>query len=124
MKSFGKGSVQTIIPLPGDGAMRLTTSRYYTPSGNSIQATGITPDVVVEQAKVEFADSKKRNTTEADLRGHLENNKKAKADENGKDGKEEEFSIKVLFEQDYQLASAVDMIKALNLYDKGHSAIK
>lgn len=53
VKSFGKGSVQTIIPLPGHGAMRLTTARYYTPSGRSIQAKGITPDILVEQAKIE-----------------------------------------------------------------------
>ena len=52
-QSFGKGSVQTIIPLPGHGAMRLTTARYYTPSGRSIQAHGIEPDIVVEQAKIE-----------------------------------------------------------------------
>ena len=52
-RSFGKGSVQTIIPLPGHGAMRLTTARYYTPSGRSIQAKGIEPDIVVEAAKIE-----------------------------------------------------------------------
>jgi len=52
-KSFGKGSVQTIIPLPGHGAMRLTTARYYTPSGRSIQAKGIDPDIIVEAAKIE-----------------------------------------------------------------------
>ena len=52
-KTFGKGSVQTIIPLPGHGAMRLTTARYYTPSGRSIQAKGIDPDIVVEAAKIE-----------------------------------------------------------------------
>src|SRR6202041_81191 len=52
-RSFGKGSVQTIIPLPGHGAMRLTTARYYTPSGRSIQAKGIDPDIVVEAAKIE-----------------------------------------------------------------------
>ena len=52
-QSFGKGSVQTIIPLPGHGAMRLTTARYYTPSGRSIQAKGIDPDIVVEAAKIE-----------------------------------------------------------------------
>ena len=52
-RSFGKGSVQTIIPLPGHGAMRLTTARYYTPSGRSIQAQGIEPDIVVEPAKIQ-----------------------------------------------------------------------
>src|SRR6185295_563523 len=57
-KSFGKGSVQTIIPLPGHGAMRLTTARYYTPSGRSVQATGIVPDIMVEQAKIEKTSEK------------------------------------------------------------------
>src|SRR5258708_13494218 len=52
-KSFGKGSVQTIIPLPGHGAMRLTTARYYTPSGRSIQAKGIDPDIIVDAAKID-----------------------------------------------------------------------
>jgi carboxyl-terminal processing protease len=74
-QSFGKGSVQTIVPLTGEVAMRLTTSRYYTPSGRSIQKTGITPDIIVEAAKIE-----KNKTTaqrrETDLRGALENKDK------------------------------------------------
>src|SRR6185503_20115279 len=57
-RSFGKGSVQTIIPLAGHGAMRLTTARYYTPSGRSIQAKGIDPDIVVEAAKIEHTAAK------------------------------------------------------------------
>src|SRR3954449_6247612 len=72
VKSFGKGSVQTIIPLPGHGAMRLTTARYYTPSGRSIQAKGIEPDIAVQPAKVEeIAQGMRRR--EADLRGALRN---------------------------------------------------
>jgi carboxyl-terminal processing protease len=71
-KSFGKGSVQTIIPLPGHGAMRLTTARYYTPSGRSIQAKGIDPDIEVPQAKIEVIDEGQRRH-EADLRGALAN---------------------------------------------------
>jgi carboxyl-terminal processing protease len=71
-KSFGKGSVQTIIPLPAHGAMRLTTARYYTPSGRSIQALGIEPDIKVEQAKLEVLDGGRR-IGEADLRGALQN---------------------------------------------------
>src|SRR5437016_2374511 len=74
-KSFGKGSVQTIIPLPGHGAMRLTTARYYTPSGRSIQAKGIEPDIYVEPAKIEkIAQGAVRH--EADLRGALKNTDK------------------------------------------------
>jgi carboxyl-terminal processing protease len=76
-KSFGKGSVQTIIPLPGHGAMRLTTARYYTPSGRSIQAKGIEPDIEVPQAKVEVIEEGQRRR-EADLRGALSNPDNAK----------------------------------------------
>ncbi|MBI4184822.1 MAG: S41 family peptidase [Proteobacteria bacterium] len=71
-KSFGKGSVQTIIPLQGQGAMRLTTARYYTPSGRSIQAVGIEPDIVVEQARLEAVDAGPARR-ESDLRGALGN---------------------------------------------------
>ncbi len=78
-KSFGKGSVQTVMPLRGDGAMRLTTARYYTPSGRSIQALGVSPDIVVKQpprtpATEEEAEAETpRSRTEADLRGSLDN---------------------------------------------------
>ena len=71
-KSFGKGSVQTIVPLGGQGAMRLTTARYYTPSGRSIQAKGIEPDIFVPQARVEELQQARRRS-EADLRGALAN---------------------------------------------------
>src|SRR5206468_7259455 len=71
-RSFGKGSVQTIIPLPGHGAMRLTTARYYTPSGRSIQAKGIEPDIVVEPARIEKL-KQGELPHEADLRGALTN---------------------------------------------------
>ncbi|WP_448189429.1 S41 family peptidase [Azospirillum sp. sgz301742] len=72
-QSFGKGSVQTIIPLPGHGAMRLTTARYYTPSGRSIQQLGITPDIEVKPAKVEELDAQGQRRREADLKGSLRN---------------------------------------------------
>src|SRR5580692_7624558 len=71
-RSFGKGSVQTIMPLQGYGALRLTTARYYTPSGRSIQAEGIQPDLLVPQAKVEALEEP-QHRSEADLRGHLQN---------------------------------------------------
>ncbi len=82
VKSFGKGSVQTIIPLPGHGAMRLTTARYYTPSGRTIQAKGITPDIVVEQAKIEPLKSSPFQRFEASLPRRLKTEDEAK---NGKD---------------------------------------
>ena len=85
-KSFGKGSVQTIIPLGREnGAMRLTTARYFTPSGRSIQAEGIEPDVLVEQAKIEKIDSGNRpRRTEASLRDHLDNPNSEDDDADGK----------------------------------------
>jgi carboxyl-terminal processing protease len=113
-QSFGKGSVQTVMPLPGNGAMRLTTARYYTPSGRSIQATGITPDIEVELAKIESI--KSRRMKESDLHGALENDSKpvTAANDNKKDkdedGKEEA--------QDYQLMRAIDLLKGLSLYNQ------
>ena len=80
-RSFGKGSVQTVIPLSGHGAMRLTTSRYYTPSGRSIQAEGIEPDIEVKQADIKYVEQNKYYRNEAGLTGHLENpNDKDKKD--------------------------------------------
>jgi len=115
--SFGKGSVQTIMPLPGHGAMRLTTARYYTPSGRSIQGEGIKPDIIVEQARIETI---KRNGErhEADLRGALinENAKDKKGDgvkqpdDAKKAGKDSEKPV------DYQLLRALDIIKGVSLF--------
>src|ERR1044072_6235671 len=70
-RSFGKGSVQSIIPIPNHGAIRLTTARYYTPSDRSIQAKGIDPDILVDPAKIETVDDNGKH--EADLRGALAN---------------------------------------------------
>lgn len=92
-KSFGKGSVQTVIPLPSESAIRLTTSRYYTPSGTSIQAKGISPDIIVEQANLQLKDKVDR-TSEAQLRGHLlgeDEMKDAEEDEELKDIPEEQI---------------------------------
>ena len=130
-KSFGKGSVQTVIPLPGDGAMRLTTSRYYTPSGHSIQAKGITPDIVVEPAKIEFV--KQKINSEADLIRHLYNEEDgSKKEDSNKDGKEKDAESilkksdskdkklsddKSLYDKDYQLARAIDLLRAISFYN-------
>jgi carboxyl-terminal processing protease len=116
-RSFGKGSVQTIIPLPGHGAMRLTTARYYTPSGRSIQATGIEPDLEVQQLRLEAVSEEDRRR-ESDLRGALRN------DTRPADGQKpapaakpaEEGSVPQDSAVDYQLTRAVDVLKAISLY--------
>ena len=112
-QTFGKGSVQTIIPLAGHGAIRLTTSRYYTPSGGSIQGTGITPDIVVEQARIETLDAPERRS-EADLRGSLDNDgiEVEDSSEDGEDGAEAAPEEEV----DYQLARAIDLLRGIALY--------
>lgn len=109
-QSFGKGSVQTIVPLTGEVAMRLTTSRYYTPSGRSIQKTGITPDIIVDSAKIEKNKTPVRRR-ETDLRGALDNtDKNKKAASSTTKGRP---SAKVMAKTDYQLARAVDLLKGL-----------
>jgi carboxyl-terminal processing protease len=137
-RSFGKGSVQTIIQLPGHGAMRLTTARYYTPSGRSIQAQGIDPDIVVEPAKIEKL-AQGTIQHEADLRGALKNTdpgqkKPAPKDaakpasatpDKDKDAAPPDQSATVDpsvlgTSSDYQLARAVDMLRGVALF--GHRA--
>ncbi|MDX1540498.1 MAG: S41 family peptidase [Geminicoccaceae bacterium] len=109
-RSFGKGSVQTIMPLPGHGAIRLTTARYYTPSGTSIQARGIDPDIEVRQSRVEVIDeTAAQGRREADLRGRLEN------DQSDDDG-EAIDGIAADDEVDYQLARALDLLRGLSMF--------
>lgn len=144
-QTFGKGSVQTVIPLPGHGAMRLTTARYYTPSGRSIQAKGIEPDITVELAKIESYDI--QGYRESDLRGALDNpdkddkdsdktadktkakakekpkakdssksDKDDKADSSAEDESREDDIIKADEVEDYQLSRAIDLIRGVSLY--------
>jgi carboxyl-terminal processing protease len=105
--SFGKGSVQTIMPLPGHGAIRLTTARYYTPSGTSIQAKGIVPDIEVRQSRVEVIDQGAARR-EADLRGRLENEQ---IEGEGGDAVSEEGEA-----GDYQLARAIDLLRGVAMF--------
>ena len=120
-KSFGKGSVQTVMPLRGDGAMRLTTSRYYTPSGRSIQALGVSPDIIVEQPRpAPEAEEDEANTpsrSEADLRGSL-NNDSLSEDEirQIEEDRAKAEATAELREEDYQLAYAIDILKGLSAF--------
>ena len=111
-RSFGKGSVQTIIPLAGHGAMRLTTARYYTPSGRSIQAKGIDPDIVVEAAKIEHAPAKDDKTAKAgDKKDDKSGNAETASPQNTIDP-----SI-MGTPEDYQLARAIDMLRGIALFN-------
>jgi carboxyl-terminal processing protease len=112
-RSFGKGSVQTIIPLGSNGALRLTTARYYTPSGRSIQAKGIEPEVVVEEelpADLKAKADQQSTRGEANLRGHLKNDEE---EGNGKDDEESGSSAYVAPEKDKdtQLQYALDLLR-------------
>ena len=109
-QSFGKGSVQTVRPLPNNRAIKLTTARYFTPNGRSIQAQGITPDIVVENAKLTKV-SGYNYIKEADLSGHLEN----PAAGNTSSVKGSQNIQKSLQERDYQLYEALNLLKALNV---------
>jgi carboxyl-terminal processing protease len=122
-KSFGKGSVQTLVPLRGDGAMRLTTARYYTPSGRSIQALGVSPDIVVKQpVQPELAEGETPpeaaedapTRSEADLRGVISNDSMTEDERKvyEEEQKQAEEAAK-LRDEDYQLAYAVDILKGL-----------
>jgi carboxyl-terminal processing protease len=120
-KSFGKGSVQTVMPLGNNGGMRLTTQRYYTPSGRSIQALGVSPDIIVEQPRREQAEAdeaeadERPSRSESDLRGSLGNDslsedeiKQIEAD------RAKAEAAAALREQDYQLAYAIDILTGLS----------
>ena len=119
-KSFGKGSVQTIMPLANrNGAVRLTTSRYYTPSGRSIQALGIEPDVVVEQLDIDQDDENGNGEgrSESNLRGALSNDTDEETQDE-KDAHEAELEArKKLREEDYQLSYALDLLNGLSAFE-------
>jgi len=116
--SFGKGSVQTIIPIQKHSAMRLTTARYYTPSGRSIQATGIIPDIIVKQSKIEELKSFSERR-ESDLRGHLDNPSNLKNDNSDTTEKADNEDDKDNF-VDYQLNRSLDLLEGISFYNKDH----
>ncbi|MDI6746879.1 MAG: S41 family peptidase [Rhodocyclaceae bacterium] len=129
-QTFGKGSVQTVLPLPSKSAIKLTTARYYTPNGHSIQAKGITPDIIVEESA---NGGSRERVREADLDRHLINDKegdkaaapkKEKSDktvkpqEKGKEDSHGAAPFEPASASDYQLSQAVNLLKALNVIKK------
>jgi carboxyl-terminal processing protease len=115
-RSFGKGSVQSVIPLSGNSAMRLTTARYYTPSGVSIQAKGITPDIEVALARIEKVEG--GITREEDLKGALDNGKKVDKTSSKQDAKDTSVNGSKADQSkiDYQLARALDLIRGVSIF--------
>lgn len=113
-QTFGKGSVQTIVPLNNKTAVKLTTARYYTPSGRSIQAEGIVPDIELENVRLAAVESSFEPIKEADLSRHLDNGngKSGKSKKNGEDGDAEKESLS---QSDYQLYEALNLLKGLAL---------
>ena len=106
-QSFGKGSVQTILPITSTTAVKMTTARYFTPNGRSIQAKGITPDIIVENLEFSSA-SKDKILKESDLLGHLKN-----TDKKNSSNKLDKQNKKI--ENDYQLSEAINLLKGLNI---------
>ena len=126
-KSFGKGSVQTVMPLRGNGAMRLTTARYYTPSGRSIQALGVSPDILVEQPRrtpateEDEAATTRPNRSEADLRGRLSNDSLTEDEiKQIEEDRARALEAAKLREDDYQLAYAIDILRGLSVIGGGN----
>ncbi len=119
-KSFGKGSVQTIIPVSNGAALKITTARYYTPSGRSIQASGIVPDIVTEEARITKSEAADR-LREADLARHLENGdemakpKEEPKKDDKKDEKKKDETGKPAVE-DYQLQEALNLLKGISFF--------
>ena len=120
-KSFGKGSVQSVLPLGENGAMRLTTARYYTPAGRSIQALGVVPDIIVEPLPISPSDKDlekgSSRVTEADLKGALSNDRLSAEEKKLLDDENETLEKKAKRrKQDYQLSYALDILSGLSIY--------
>jgi carboxyl-terminal processing protease len=121
-KTFGKGSVQTVMPLTNDTAVKMTTARYYTPSGRSIQADGIHPDIVIDALQISAAeDNGFQPLREVDLSRHLENGLLEESDETPADaeaGLDEEEEKQPLALRDYPLSQALNLLKGMNIMSK------
>ncbi|NVL46153.1 peptidase S41, partial [Pseudomonas syringae pv. actinidiae] len=108
--TFGKGSVQTVLPLNNDRALKITTALYYTPNGRSIQAQGINPDIVVRRAKV-TSEADGENYKEADLMGHLGNGNGGATSRPSKVAQRPSASA----DDDFQLSQALSLLKGLSI---------
>ncbi|MEO0760244.1 MAG: S41 family peptidase [Pseudomonadota bacterium] len=119
-KSFGKGSVQTIMRLGDKGAIKLTTARYYTPSGRSIQALGIEPDILVEERRIASAEGEESRPgrSEADLRGSLQSDLSEDERKQLDDERARHEATARLRAEDFQLAYALDLLTGLSVYDR------
>ena len=112
-RTFGKGSVQTILPLGSDSALKLTTARYYTPSGRSIQAEGIVPDIELQTLKVSSVERSIDPLKEADLSRHLQNGNSKKKPEDKTEEGDDDDKTSSLFKDDYMLYEALNLLKGL-----------
>ena len=120
-RSFGKGSVQTVLPLSEESAIKLTTARYFTPSGRSIQAQGIEPDIIVERARIEALTTSGIEITEADLAGHLgrgDGKESTSVSRKAEKGKREDLAA-----DDNQLYEALNLLKGMYIMTKPKTAL-
>ena len=114
-RTFGKGSVQTVIPIDNGGALKLTTARYYTPSNRSIQARGIVPDIIIEAREPATTEPSEREIREADLAGHLPNDRAGDAAGDDKTDSSDLAKRETRAKRDYQVGEALNLLKGMSL---------
>jgi carboxyl-terminal processing protease len=122
-KTFGKGSVQTVLPMNNNAALKLTTARYYTPNGRSIQVSGVVPDIIIDKVKISLIENAiDLRVKEADLIGHLENGiEEAPVTEGDEELKKDELGeedTSPLSSRDYSLYEALNVLKGLAIIKK------
>lgn len=118
-QTFGKGSVQTILPMDNGSALKLTTARYFTPSGRSIQASGISPDIELEQVRVAKVERRSQRVKEADLAGHLKNGEeKDNASSRATGASGDEAEEQSLAQRDFALYEALNLLKGLHILNQ------
>ncbi|MGK0297435.1 MAG: carboxyl-terminal processing protease [Gammaproteobacteria bacterium] len=117
-KTFGKGSVQTILPMTNESALKLTTARYFTPSGRSIQASGIVPDILIDELRIEKIDDNVLRISEADLSGHLTNDNKTEQNQSNDQIPAVTAESDTLSQTDYALYEALNVLKGMVLSQK------